>query len=340
MCDPVSIGLAAVGAASSLYGTVQQTSIANQQAKNVQAQNIADMTAQNTAFQARNQAGLQQTAAQFNAQQATMDARNQAFSQMRGQQTSALQQYQDTLKAQNEQADALRQTGDTAAQQLIQDTSGPQLAAAQTAQAAQAAQLLQSNQQPGGPQPTDPSGAVSNDAVTQGALARRTAEAATNIRNYGAKVGQLASYDAPAQQTALAIAANKYGIMPAQAAESLLQSGSKIQLLPSQVNYQAATGLGTAQDQLIQAKGQSALDTAGLTYGNAVDIANLNQSNAQTLAANQEKQTEANLNAQAAQAKAIGNLGNLALYGAGYTSGIDPSAAIGKVKTGISSLFS
>ena len=53
----------------------------------------------------------------------------------------------------------------------------------------------------------------------QAAGARRTAEAATNIRDYGSKIATVASYDAPVNTTDLAIQANKTGIMPAEVAD-------------------------------------------------------------------------------------------------------------------------
>lgn len=338
MCDPVSIGLAVVGGAASLYGSVQQANAIKAQSATINQQNIATATAQNTAFQQRMQAGLQQTAAQQQASDETMAERNTAFDTMRAGQTTALKSYQDVLAAENSQADTLRQTGDTAAQQLLQATTAQQQQGAQATQQQQAVALLQPGV-PQGPQPTDPSGenATSNDPAMQGALARRTAEAATNIRNYGAKIGQLASYDAPNQAVQMAIAANKYGIMPAQAAEALLRGGSATRLLPSQVNYQAATGLGGAADALIQSKGQSALDAAGLTYGNATDIANLQQSNADTIAKNQAQQKIANAQFQQSQGAVISGLGNLGLYGSGYISGVDPSKVAGSVKSSLSS---
>ena len=170
----------------------------------------------------------------------------------------------------------MRGQGDTSAQNLLSETSGPQLAAAQTAQEAQAASLLQ----PGlasatntGPSATDPSGgtnpvssdASANDPVMQAALARRTAQAATNIRTYGSEIGKVSAYSAPTQAVNLAIQANKTGIMPAEEADALLRSGSSTMLLPSQTAYSNAGTLGSATRTAIQSAGQNALDTANLT---------------------------------------------------------------------------
>jgi hypothetical protein len=333
MCDPVSATIATVvGTAASLYGTYQQTQAASANAKAVQAANMATADAQNQAFGQRMAAGLQRTAAETAASNETMAARDQAATTMRGQQMSALQRYQQNLDDQNRTAESLRQTGDTAAQQLLQQTGPQQLADAETQRRQQAAELLQGGV-PEGPGPTDPSGtnAVGRDTVAGGALARRTAEAATNIRDYGSKIGQLSGYAAPGQEVGLAIAGNKYGIMPAQTAEKLLQGGSAARLLPTQIAYQSATGLGTARDILEQSRGQGAFDAAGLSYGNATDIANLQQSNANTIAKNTLGQKQADLEADTASARMISGIGQLGLYGAGYYGGDSLSKTYGSL---------
>lgn len=321
MCDPVSAGIAtAVGAAASLAGTFMASNAAKQNQAAINAQNQATMKAQNEGFTQRLNAGLTQTAAQAAASEATLRDRGTAADTMRTQQMSSLQDYQKMIEAQNTQSEALRQTGDTQAQQLLQQTTAQNLDDAQTRRQQEAAALLSSHGETG-PGPTDPDNSVRRDPVAGGALARRTAEAATNIRNYGSKIGALTAYDAPNQAVNLAVAENKFGIMPAQTAEKLLDAGSATRLLPSKVAYGAATGLGNAQDTLIASRGQNALDAAGLSYGNATDIANLGQSNATTIAANTARQAQANAEYAKSQAGIISGLGNLSLYGAGYYGG-------------------
>jgi hypothetical protein len=322
-----------------MYSSQQQTKAAQEQSNAINQANRAQEASQNQAFGQRLTAGLQQTAAQSAAQQETLNTRSQAAGQMRTSQMSALKNYQDTLAAENTQAESLRQTGDTAARELLASTTQQKLADAQTAQQQQAAALLQPNV-PQGPAASDPSGgnnAVTSDAVAQGASARRMAEAATNIRSYGSKVAALSSYDAPTQAVNEAIAANRVGIMPAQTAEALLRAGNSTRLLPSQVAYQAATGLGNAQDILLQSKGQSALDAAGLSYGNATDIANLQQSDANTIAQNTLAQQTADIALKKQQAGIIGGAGQLALAGAGRYLG-SPTAANPNV-TNLGSIF-
>jgi hypothetical protein len=297
------------------------SSRAQSQAANALAsQNQATQQAQEQAFTQRNQAALAQTAGQTAAMEQSFQDQRAVAAQTAASQSAALKQYQDTLGAENTQADALRQAGDQQAQALLAQTTAPVLAGAQTGQAAQAATLLGQNM-PAGPQAPDPSGggtnAVKNDPTEQAALARRTAEAATNIRTYGAKIGQLASYDAPTQAVNLAVEANKTGIMPAQTADYLLRSGSNVRLLPSQVAYQAATGEGATNLGLIQSRTQNALDAASLSYGNATDIANLGQSDADTIAANKAAQAKADAAYQASLGALTTGVGNLGLYGAG-----------------------
>ena len=163
---------------------------------------------------------------------------------MRDLQQSASDRFSETVNAQNQQAEALRRTGDTAAQELLQQTSGQALTEAQAQRQRESEALLERSYQPEGPGPTDPNNAAARDPVQGGALARRTAEAATNIRNYGSKLATLGSYDAPLQQTASAIQENKFGIMPAQTAESILRSGSQTRLLPASTAYKSAGALG------------------------------------------------------------------------------------------------
>jgi hypothetical protein len=252
----------------------------------------------------------------------------QAASRQTGQaQMGALKSYQDVLNTENTQAEKLRASGDQQAQQLLAQTNAASLAKAQQDQQTQAQTLLAANMPPApaGPQATDPSGgtnAVANDPTHQAAGARRTAEAATNIRDYGSKIGALSAYDAPTNAINLAVSANKTGIMPAQTADYLLRSGSGARLLPSQVAYQAATGEGQTQLGLIGSRGQNALDAAGLSYGNAVDIANLGQSDATTLAANKAAQAKQDAAYQQSLGGIVSGIGNLGLYGAAYYGGL------------------
>ena len=336
MCDPVSMGIAtAVGAGLSLVGSIQSANAQRAQSQAIADANRQTQVAQNQAFTQRINAGVQQTGAQTAAAQETLSARNQAATQMRQQQQSALQNYQDTLNAENTQAAQLRQQGDTAAQNLTQNTSADALAAAEAQRRAQAATLLSPNQQAEGPQESNPAGdAVSNDPAVRAALARRTAEAATNIRDYGTRIAAAGAYGASPQLVGLNVADTRYGIMPAEQASNLLQSGSRVRLLPTQTAYQAATGMGQAQDVLAQSRGQNALDAAGLSYGNATSLANLQQADTEQMVRNNLAQTQANLQARQAQAGIISGIGQLGLYGGGRYFGGDTSVG------GLSNIFS
>jgi hypothetical protein len=331
MCEPISAGIAAgVGALASVYGAVQASNAQSKAASAIREQNQATSTAQQDAFNQRLQAGLAQTAGQTSAMEQTFQDQQAAGRQAGQTQMTALKSYQDVLNTENTQAENLRQTGDQQAQTLLAQTNAAALAKAQQDRQTQAQTLLAANMPPApaGPQPTDPSGgtnAVANDPASRAAGARRTAEAATNIRDYGSKIGTLSAYDAPANAINLAVSANKTGIMPAETADYLLRSGSAARLLPSQVAYGAATGEGQTQLGLIASRGQNALDAAGLSYGNATDIANLGQSDATTLAANKAAQAKQDAAYQQSLGGIVSGVGNLGLYGAAYYGGLGKS---------------
>jgi hypothetical protein len=322
-------GASVLGAGTSIYGAAMQSQAQSRQANALAEQNRATQQAQQTAFNQRNQAAQAQTAAQTQAMEQSFQDQQAVAGQTRQSQMSALKSYQDSINAENTQAEGLRQIGDQQAQTLLDQTNRPALDTAQTAQTAQAATLLGQNM-PSGPTAPDPNGtnAVSNDPTNQGALARRTAEAATNIRTYGSKIGQLSGYDAPLQDINLAIGANKTGIMPAQTADYLLRSGSNTRLLPSQVAYQAATGEGAANLGLVQGRAQNALDAASLSYGNATDIANLTQGDADTIAANKAAQAKADAAYQASLGSLVSGIGNLGLYAAGRYGSFGSSSPV------------
>jgi len=275
--------------------------------------------AQNQAFSDRMAAQRALVDNQLAASTQTMAERSQAASDMRQRQLTAQQQQQDILAAENQQAETLRQTGDTQAQQLLDATTQQKLADAQQRSQDQA-NLLLDQAAPQGPAPTDPVGAP-GDSATRQAIATRMAQAASNIRTYGSKVARLQSYDQPTQDIALAIAANKYGIMPAQAAEALLRSGSNTRLLPAQVAFRNAGDLGQAMDTLLQSKGQNLLDRANLQGANQIGIANLAQSDVDTLAKNFTDQQKQDAAFKQSQGQMISSLGNLGLYGSGYLAG-------------------
>lgn len=325
MCFPAAIPIAmAASALASVGGAAMSASAQSRSANAIAEQNRQMQLAQNQGFTQRMQAANAQTATQTQVMNQTMADRNAAFTQMRQGQTSAMQQRQAVLAAENQQADVLRQTGDTAANTMLSQTSAPALAGSQDTSQQQAAALLASSTTPPilGPTGTDPNApSGTTDSATQQATARRLAEAATNIRSYGSKVGAVTSYQAPLTTTASAIAGNQVGIMPAQTAEKLLDTASPIRLLPSQVAYTGATNTGAALDALIQSRGQSGLDAASLLYGNTTGIADITQQDIDTLAANKQKQTAADAAAQASLGGIVSGVGNLGLYAAGYYGG-------------------
>lgn len=307
-----------LGALSSLGGAIMSSQAQSRNANAIAQQNTATTLAQNEAFQQRIGAASRQTDAQTAVMQQSIADRNAAAQQMRQAQSGALGQQQDVLAAENAQEAQLRQAGDTNAQQLLAATTAAQQAQQQQQYQTQAATLL-GQAAPQGPGPTDPSG---GDAMTKQAIATRLAQAATNVRNYGAKVAAVGSYQEPLAGITDAITASKSGIMPAQTAEALLKSGNTVRLLPSQVAFQQAGSLGQATDQLLQSRAQSGLDAAGLSYGNATNLANLGQSDTDTIAANRSAQAKADATYQQQVAGIYSGIGNLGLYGAGRIIGL------------------
>jgi hypothetical protein len=312
----ISGGLSAL---TGLGGALLSSGAQSRAASAIAQQNSASLLAQNEAFNQRIAAGLAQTAAQRQASEQTLSDRAGAASLMRQSQIGAQQRQSDILAAENQQEAALRQAGDTQAQQLLDATNAQKLAQGQQ-NAAVAQSLLLDQSAPPGPAPTDPQG-TTGDSVTSDAIARRLAQASSNVRTYGAKAANLQSYNQPVQDIGLAILANKYGIMPAQTAETLLRSGSNTRLLPAQVQFRNAGDLGSALDALLASKGQNQLDIAGLAYNNAVAQANLGQSDTTTIAKNTADQARQDAQFQQQVGGLVSGIGSLGLYGTGMAVG-------------------
>src|SRR5215472_10378917 len=143
MCDPVVTPiLAAVSLGTSIYGGVQQANAQRSAANAIAQQNAADIAAQNQGFTQRMEATQAQTQAQQQAFQQTIANRAQIADTMRQQQQGAFQANQSVLGAENTQQEALRAVGDQAAQNLLSQTSAPQLAQSQSDYQTQAANML------------------------------------------------------------------------------------------------------------------------------------------------------------------------------------------------------
>jgi hypothetical protein len=102
-----------------------------------------------------------------------------------------------------------------------------------------------------------------------------------------------------------------------------------VRLLPTQLAYQGASSTGSALDQLLQSRGQGQRTVNSLVEGNAVTGANLQQSDANTLAANKTAQIKADTDYAKSVGNVISGIGNLGAYGAGYYGGYNPLASSG-----------
>jgi len=316
MCDPVVTPiLAAVSLGTSIYGGVQQANAQRSAANAIAQQNAADIAAQNQGFTQRMEATQAQTQAQQQAFQQTIANRAQIADTMRQQQQGAFQANQSVLGAENTQQEALRAVGDQAAQNLLSQTSAPQLAQSQSDYQTQAANMLGNANVPA-LTAQGPSSGV-NDPATNAALARRTAEAAANIRQYGATAAKVGSYNAPLNLIGNAITNTQTGIMPAAAASQLLQSGSNLRLAPSQLLWTQAGQYGNAADLAAQSSGQNALQLASLKYNNATQLADLQQSDTERAAQNAANQAAANAAYQQQMGQVISGIGNIGSYATG-----------------------
>ena len=327
MCGPVALGIAAAASAAASLGGAYMSAKAQQSAANAMAQqNWTEQQAQAQGFLSRMATTQGQTTAQTNALLQEQADRNQIAMNMYQQEQAAQTQQQQILAAENQQAAQLQQTGANAGQTLLQQTSGPALQAAQAASAAQAVGLVSAT--PGGPggptaaDPTNPTAPSANadDPALKQALATEAATAATNIRNYGAKVAAVQSYQAPLSAINTAVNQNAQGIMPAQAAYKLLSSGSNTLLFPTQVAYQNAQTIGQAQDLAAQARGQAAQAGAQLAYNDQTQLADLAQSDADVNAQNIAGQSEANAQYQQQLGNLVSGVGQLGMAVTGYAT--------------------
>jgi len=333
------IAAAVIGAGTSVYGAAQSAGAAKQAAQATETANLRTQQAQNQAFNQRMEAARRQTEAQSAVMNQTMTDRYAAAQQMREAQGSAMDLNKQNLLQENQTAEALRAEGDKRAQELLGQTNAEQLARSQAERAQQQNLLLDQNMPTTGPGPGETDPGAGMDSETRKALARRGAEAAVNVREYGAKTAKLASYGQPIMDVGQAITGSKFGIMPAQAASELLRAGAPVRALPGQIAFRNAGSEGTSLDELIRSRGQSGLDTAGLSYGNDISLANLRQGNENVLAANTLGQAKADAAYKQQLAGIWSQLGNLGLYGAGYFGGnpFGGGASVGSAQGAINS---
>ena len=240
-----------------------------------------------------------------------MDNQQRIADAMRGGQTSAIEGQQDLLAGMNAEEGGYRDQGYANADDLMGKTSGENLAGAQSDWNSQAAHLLDANYPVSGDSGT-------SDGVTNAALSRRAAEAATNIRAYGSKASQVGSYAAPLRTIQNAVTDSQTGIMPSAMASKLLQNSQPVLMSPSQTAWGNAGKYGEAAMGAAAAAGQSAQNIAGLQYQDSTDIANLTQADKATTAANIAEQAKADAAYKASMGQVFSSLGNLGLQGAGY----------------------
>jgi len=317
MCAPVLIALGVAAAGASIYGAVQQGNAAKQSARAIAEQNAATMEAQNKGFTQRLAATGAQTDAQTEAQRNMLLDETNISNTMRDRQGTALTVQQDILGAMNKEEGGYADAGKQAANLLLDQTDAGHLAQSQTDWQTQAASLLDASSVPALSGATEPGG-TGDDPYTKAALARRAAEAATNIRSYGAKAARVSSYAAPLDLLQNETINSATGIMPAQQASKLLVASAPTILEPAQTAWGQAKDFGQASLAAANQAGQGALGLADLQYKNSTDIANLGQANATVTADNIAKQRQADAAWKASMGGVISGIGNLGMQALGY----------------------
>jgi hypothetical protein len=313
MCDPVTATLAVAGGAMGLYGASQQASAQKKAANAIAEQNQADIAAQTQGYAQRLADTKVQTEAQKAAWNTTMGNVNQIADTMRTTQNSALDAQASVNDAANQQEAGYRAQGQQAAGDLLDTTSAGNMQQAQMDWESNVRDLLT----PYMPQGSTAVG-TGDDPEVAAAVARRTAQAATNIRQWGADNAKVGSYVAPMTLVQNAITNAKTGIMPAQIASDLLQSSYPVLENPARQSWSDAGTYGAAATAAAQQAGQNALDVAGLRFQNDQGLANLQQANTEQAAANKASQATADAQFQAQMGALISGIGNLGLQGAGY----------------------
>lgn len=312
MCSP-TLAVAAIGAGLSGYGMFQNARAQKDAANAIAQQNRETMAAQNEGFTSRLAATAAQTEAQKAAYQATLGNERDIANAMRARQQGAFQQQQSILDTANKAQEGFRGAGYANADALMGQTSGANLGQAQTDWQNQGASLLDANM-PAFAQ----TGGTGDDPYVNQSLARRAAEAAANIRGYGAKTAKLGSYGAPFNTIGNAITESQTGIMPADMASKLLSSSAPVLLAPAETAWTNAGRYGEAAIGAAQQSGQMAQNIANLQYQNSTDLANLKQSDRDVTAANISEQAQADAKFKAAMGNVISGIGNLGLQGAGF----------------------
>jgi hypothetical protein len=309
MCDPISLGIAAVTA--SVVGTGVSAIGGMQAASAARSAQARAQQAQNEAFNARMQAQRvalgEQTA--INTQSAKKFSDQQAEQQAA--QSGALTERGNLVRQLNEQQAATSAQADQTVQQGVDSANRAALQGAQTSQVAQqtalntpvVAQVAANN----------PLGAAgTNSAVTKQAIDEANKGAASYVKNYGDTQARLSGYNAPIALAGNAATTIGTNLMPASVADQLVRTSAPAILAPSTTAYQQAGTYGQAQQEALQREQAGLTGLVNTKAQNATDLANLKQSDDMTVIQNQlvnAQQKAAQLSGLGSGISAIGNAG-------------------------------
>ena len=312
----IALGLGGAGLGLSIFGASKSAKAAKAAAEAIARENEEKTRAQNQGFTARMAATDAQTTGEVAAQTGMLEDKGRIAEAMRTSQRGALEGREKVLGGLNAQQEYLRSIGFASADQLMDRTSGANLAQSQQDWQDQAATLLDaSNLAPlsGADQP----GGTGDDPYTKAALKRRAAESAATIRKFGSLAAKVNSYAAPMNLVGNAVQESQTGIMPAQVASKLFQDSAPTLLAPSEVAWDNAGRFGEASMDVADQRGTNALGIAGLQYKNSTDIADLVQANRTTTAGNVSAQAQADAAYKAAIAGIYSGIGSTLMQGAG-----------------------
>lgn len=314
MCDPTSLAVAGLAlSAGGAYQTYSSGQSAASAAEQAQSDSLA---AQNTAFQSRLSAKQQQMADQTAVNDASATAFQKTQAATQAAQTADLAARQSAVDTVNQQTQADSGSVNQAIKTGVAATTAPALAGAQVAQVTDQNSRFSPvvNAIAAGNPVASNSGSstVTNDAMAAGSRA-----AAKYVGQYAGNQADLTGYSAPitlANQTAENMGTN---LMPAAAMDSLVKTGAPAILAPSSLAYTQAGAYGGAALNANQLLTQNATTLAATKAGNAVDLANLAQSDTSNAIQSSLNVAQATDAAAAGLGTAISSIGNLGLTYAG-----------------------
>jgi hypothetical protein len=317
MCDGFSEVAAAVGAVAAVAGAGTSYVAGQRAASAANAAQEQAIETQNEGFNARLAAETQDTEDQAAVDQESAAQFTENQAQEQNAQTAALNQNQTVLNNADNQEQAIATDANNSVNQGLAPVSGTGLQDAQAGQVAQ--QEAMEAPIAANIQASNPLGAL-DTGPTAGAMAAGNKAASSYVSNYGDTQAELSGYNAPIATSNIAATNIGTNLMPAAAANELVQTGAPALLAPSNVAYNAAGAYGQA------AENEGAIDTAAGTTiaqdkeAGAENLANLQQGDQTALTQGELNVAQTGDAALAGVGAGLSTLGNTAIQ-AGVSKG-------------------